>query len=78
VSPFQVPEDLIAGPYRDLLSPDEAAYVAAAGEPQLQRDRLLARALVRVTLAHYCGGAVGWDAWPPLHKLSIDKLSCFH
>jgi hypothetical protein len=53
-----VPDDLAFGSYRDLLPPDEEKYCCAPAEAQLQRNRLLARALVRTTLARYCGDGV--------------------
>jgi hypothetical protein len=54
-----VPDQLAVGALHDLLSPDEREYCAVPAEVHLQRDRLLARALVRTTLARYCSSGVG-------------------
>ncbi len=54
----QVPDTLAFDSYSELLPPDEQEYVVAAPERHMQRDRLLARALVRTTLARYCSNCV--------------------
>ena len=54
----QVPDELAFGTLHELLSPDEREYCALPSEAHLQRDRLLARALVRTTLARYCSNGV--------------------
>lgn len=54
----QVPDQLAFGALHELLSPDEREYCSVPSEAHLQRDRLLARALVRTTLARYCSDGV--------------------
>ena len=53
-----MPDELAFGTLHELLSPDEREYCAQPSEAHLQRDRLLARALVRTTLARYCSNGV--------------------
>eukprot|EP00850_Spirogloea_muscicola_P009081 SM000050S17006 [mRNA] locus=s50:330254:334202:- [translate_table: standard] len=57
------PEDVhdpdILHTYHSILSPAEQLHVAAANSEALRRERLLARALVRTSLAKYCGGLLG-------------------
>jgi hypothetical protein len=45
--------------YRALLSPEEAAELAAAPTRQLWRERLLARTLTRTVLGRYCHPVCG-------------------
>ena len=59
---LQVPDELAFGAYHDLLSCEEREYCAMPSEAHMRRDRLLARALVRTTLALYCGDGV---RYPP-------------
>lgn len=53
-----MPDQLAFGALHGLLSPDEREYCCLPSEAHLQRDRLLARALVRTTLARYCSDGV--------------------
>lgn len=61
-STAQVPQQLVDGPYLELLSREERAYVEAGRGPALRRERLLSRVLLRTTLAAYCCGSVGSPA----------------
>ncbi len=44
-------DDALAAQYLGMLSLEERTYVEAAQQPQVARERLLARVLTRMTLA---------------------------
>lgn len=53
-SGLQVTDPALIAAYESLLLPSESEEVASAPSPELRRERLLSRALVRATLARYC------------------------
>ncbi|KAK9829352.1 hypothetical protein WJX72_005328 [[Myrmecia] bisecta] len=54
-------DDALLSEYEGLLSSEEQAGVSAITNAAVRKERLLARALVRTTLARYCGGVVAAD-----------------
>lgn len=56
--PEEVQGKMLFKAYKDLISPEEHAYVFQMKEKQLQKQALLARVLVRTSLARYTDGKI--------------------
>lgn len=56
--PEEVQGKMLFNAYKDLISPEEHTYVFQMKEKQLQRQALLARVLVRTSLARYTDGKI--------------------